>query len=524
VEAGALRQTKYLQAGSGFLSQHAKELFFGLGEHNGTVTATIQWPGGTTQKLSALPVDHRIEVVEGAADVTAHPFAATAAAYAHPEPSLSVEPLPANLATWLIEPLRAPEFSLPDLAGRTRALKEFRGRTVLLSFWSTVAPQSMEQLQRLARRRSALAAAQIDVLAICLDNPDDITQARAYATRQALAFPVLFATEDVAGIYNIIYRYLFDRRRDLGIPTSFLLDRDGMIVKLYQGLFEPDLLAKDATSIPSTEAERIQRALPFPGTLYQGAFQRNDFTYGVAMFQHGYLDEAAASFRQVIAARPDYAEGYYNLGTLSLERHDFSNARSYLAQALKLKPNYPEAWNNLGMMAAQQGNADEAVRNFQQSLALRPDYATALLNLGNVYRRQGEVQKAQDCLTRALAIQPDDPETNYSVGMFYAQQNQPDRAAGYLQKAADLQPDYPQARNNLGVLYVREQEYAKAEAQFRECVRLSPNFDQAYLNLARLYVMQNDKAKAKSILQDLLRLQPGNANAKQAIDMLNSMQ
>ena len=32
VEAGTLRQTKYLQAGSGFLSQHTKELFFGSGK------------------------------------------------------------------------------------------------------------------------------------------------------------------------------------------------------------------------------------------------------------------------------------------------------------------------------------------------------------------------------------------------------------------------------------------------------------------------------------------------------------
>jgi Flp pilus assembly protein TadD len=73
------------------------------------------------------------------------------------------------------------------------------------------------------------------------------------------------------------------------------------------------------------------------------------------------------------------------------------------------------------------------------------------------------------------------------------------------------------------VLYVREQDYAKAEAQFKSCIEVSPNFDQSYLNLARLYVMKNDKEKAKAVLQDLQRLQPQNANAKQAMDALNSM-
>ena len=40
------RQTRMLQAGSGFLSQHSKEVFFGLGEAKGPVRASIRWPSG----------------------------------------------------------------------------------------------------------------------------------------------------------------------------------------------------------------------------------------------------------------------------------------------------------------------------------------------------------------------------------------------------------------------------------------------------------------------------------------------
>ena len=42
-----------------------------------------------------------------------------------------------------------------------------------------------------------------------------------------LSFPILHGSDDVAGIYNILYRYLFDRHRDLGLPTSFLIDANG---------------------------------------------------------------------------------------------------------------------------------------------------------------------------------------------------------------------------------------------------------------------------------------------------------
>ena len=523
VESATLRQTKYLQAGSGFLAQHSKEIFFGLGKEDGVVRATIRWPSGLSQELTALPVNHRVEVEEGSAAFVLKPFAVAPSDYAQAGSRPAPEQLPTQVATWLIEPLRAPEFSLPDLVGRQRRLQEFRDGYVLLNFWTTTATLAKEQLELLHRHRSAIAASSLRVLAINVDDAGAVSEARSFAAREAFFFPVLFATEDVAGIYNIIYRYLFDRRRDLGIPTSFLVDKEGMIVKVYQGPIDPARVLADVRSIPATAAERVRSALPFAGTLYQGAFQRNDFTYGVAMFQHGYLDEAAASFQQVVAVKPDDPEGYYNLGTLSLQRHDFPQARHYLEQALKLRPNYPEAWNNLGMMAAQQGDAEQAIQNFRQSLLLRPSYATALLNLGNVYRRRGDSEKAQESLKRALEIQPDDPETNYSLGMFYAQQNQLESAAGFLQKAIALRPGYPEALNNLGVLFVREQDYAKAAEQFKDCIRINPGFDQAYLNLARLFVMQNDKARARDVLQDLLRIQPENPTAKQAIEELNSL-
>ena len=520
VEAGTLRQTKYLQAGSGFLAQHSKELFFGLGNPEGTIRAVIHWPSGSTQEFSGLPANHRIEIGEGSAEFAAKPFAATVAAYTQAGPSPVVEPLPSQVGTWLIEPLKAPAFSLPDLAGNIRELRSFHGGFVLLNFWATTAPFSLDQLRLLNRRRQTLATGQIDVLAVNVNESSDVQAARFFATKEELSFPVLFATEDVAGIYNIIYRHLFDRRRNLGIPTSFLLDREGRIVKVYQGTIDPEHLLEDVKSIPATAADRMRKAIPVSGELYLGAFSRNDFTYGVAFFQHGYLEQAAESFLEAVASKPDDPDAYYNLGTLGLRRNNFVEARNYLERALKLRPNYPEAWNNLGMMAAQEGHPEEAIQHFQQSLLLRPRYAIALLNLGNVYRRQRDFDKAEESLNHALEIQPDDPEIDYSLGMLYAQQDQLQRALEYLQKAIELRPDYPEALNNLGVLFVRGQDYSKAEETFKTGIRVAPDYDQSYLNLARLYAMQNNKDKAKAVLLELLRIRPHDEGARKVLDTL----
>ncbi|GAC1663548.1 MAG: hypothetical protein NVS9B4_18450 [Candidatus Acidiferrum sp.] len=520
VEAQTSRQIKYLQAGSGFLAQHSKELFFGLEDAQKTVRATVRWPNGSSQAFDHLPVNHRVEITEGSNEFSSKPFAKTPASYSQPGAPPQLEQLPSLVDTWLIEPLRAPDFSLPDLTGKTRELQSFRGGHTFLNLWAITAPQCRDALRLLQQHWPALAANKINIVAVNLDPPGDAAAVRSFSSQEKFSFPILLGTEEIAGIYNILYRFLFDRRRDLALPTSFLLDKDGLIIKVYQEPVHPQRVLDDVKSAPANSSDRTKKALPFSGTLYLSEFHRNDFTYGVSLFQHGYLEQAAASFRQVLAAKPQDPEANYNLGTLYLRKNDLEQSVYYLQRSVELRPNYPEAWNNLGMISAQKGDMALAIQNFQQSLSLRPGYATAMLNLGNVYRRQGDAQKALQLLSRAIEIQPDDPEINYSLGMFYAQQNQMPQATEYLRKALALRPNYPEALNNLGVLAVRQQDYVNAEEYFKSCILAAPSFDQAYLNLARLYAIRNEKEKAREILQRLLRVQPEHTAAKQTLEML----
>jgi Tfp pilus assembly protein PilF/peroxiredoxin len=523
VEAEGRRQTKYLGAGSGFLSQHSKEIFFGIGRATGTVKAGIRWPSGVSQSLAGLPIGSRVEIEEGAEKFAAKPFVVASPLESNGRASElpGAEKLPQVAETWLIEPLRAPEFSLADASGKTWALKSFAGGKVLLVFCDGASPECAEQLRLLQKRESGLASSGVRVAAIVADDPQSAVAVKSLAAKERWSCPILLGTAEIVGVYNIVYRYLFDRRRDLGFPTSFLVDEKGEIVKVYQGAAGAELIAEDAKAIPRTAAERMRRALPFEGELYQGAFQRNAFTYGVAFFQRGYLEQAAASFQQVIEEKPNEPEAYYNLGTLHLRRNALSEARRNLEQAVKLRGNYPEAWNNLGMIAGQGGENEDAIRNFKQAIALKPDYVIALVNLGNFYRRQEAYGAAQELLDRAVGLEPDNPEVNYSLGMLYARENQVPRAIEHIERALRARPDYADAMNNLGVLLVRQQKYPEAKEKFETCMRVAPDFDQAYLNLARLFVLLNDRPKAREVLQELLRKQPQHPMARQALEMLN---
>ena len=520
VVSGSLRQTKYLQAGSGFLSQHTKELFFGLGENSGGVKATIHWPSGLTQEFENLPVNKRIEIHEGSVSFQARAFASMPASWAHPQAFPTGEVLPSAWGTWLVEPVKAPDFSLLDLGGNLRELGSLRGQFVLLNLWATNPPACRESLEILRKSHSALSARGLQVAAVNFDDPQDSRAIQSYIGTAVLPFPVLLASRETAGIYNIVYRYLFDRHRDLSFPAHLLIDPSGEVVKIYHGTIDPGEVLADLASVPRTADERLRKAGPFRGTLQRDSFQRNAHTYGVAFFQHGFLKEAEHAFQQVVAANPEDADALYNLGTLYLRRNSPEEARRNLEQALKLRPNYPEAWNNLGMLAAQQGNNEEAVRNFQQSLELRPSYSTALLNLGNLYRRQGDFAQAETFLKRAYDSAPTDPEAVYGLGMLYARKNETGMAEQYLKNALKLRPDYSDALNNLGVLLIQQQRYEEAEANLTACIQSAPGFDQAYLNLARMYVVLNHKDKARSILELLLQKQPQHKMAQQMLQLL----
>jgi tetratricopeptide (TPR) repeat protein len=526
VETETGRQTRMLQAGSGFLAQHSKELFFGLGSGRTLVRASIRWPNGLAQDLYDLPLNHRIWVEEGSPPSRMEPFK-TPSPWRASAPSVLIpqeEALPASAQTWLLAPVAAPDFSLPDLAGQAQTLSARRGKTVLLYLWSTASPDCQRELEEFDRSYAHWASEGLELLAM---NVDEGTPggASALASFRHLSFPILLTSPDVVAIYNILYCSLFDRHRDLSLPTSFLLDAQGVIVKIYQGSFPADQFEKDFRNIPQTPAERLAKALPFPGVIESAEFGRNYLSYGSVFFERGYLEQAEAFFQQALRDDPSGTEALYGLGSVYLQQQKNRQARESFERAIRLHANYPgtktRAWNNLGILAAREGHTDEAVQHFQRALQIDPDFLIALQNLGNAYRQQKRWKEAEDVLLRALQVSPESPEANYSLGMVFAQLNDTEHAYEYLRKALAARPAYPEALNNLGVLYLRTQRPQEAEKNFKESIRVAPTFDQSYLNLARLYAIAGETEKAREVLLELLKQHPGNAQAQKELEQLS---
>jgi tetratricopeptide (TPR) repeat protein/peroxiredoxin len=534
IETDAGRQTRLLQAGSGFLSQHSKELFFGLGRATGLVRASIRWPSGAVQELRELPINHRIWVEEGAkpSRIEAFRISSVRPHIPAPPPRPSAQErhrwpdaeLPATIETWLLAPVSAPDFSLTDLAGRTQALSALRGTALLLNFWTTQSTECMVDLDTFNRNAKSWSAKRLQLLTVNVDDEANKESLQSFNSQHRYSFPILRGNDETAGIYNILYRQLFDRHRDLGLPTSFLISGKGEIVKVYQGSVNPDHVEQDFQHIPQTARERMARALPFPGIAEIVEFGRNYLSFGAIFFQRGYLDQAEAAFRIALRDDPTNAEALYGIGSVCLNQQRNTEARENFERAVKLTATYPDtlpnAWNNLGILATREGRMDEAISHFQEALRHSPDSMIALDNLGSAFRQTRRWKEAQGTYDQALKTKSDDPDANYGMGMVYAENDDTTHAEEYLQRALKLRPEYPEALNNLGILYLRTHRRDRAVASFEESIRVAPDFDQSYLNLARVHAIEGDREKARAVLRELLQRHPDNATARHMLTEL----
>jgi thiol-disulfide isomerase/thioredoxin len=118
----------------------------------------------------------------------------------------------------------APPVRAVDLQGRPVALAQLRGQVVLLNIWATWCAPCREEMPSLERLHRRLAPEGLRIVAVSVDEG-----ARRVVADFARRFGLTFAIwHDPANRVGRAYRIT-------GLPESFLIDRDGVIVKRVIG-------------------------------------------------------------------------------------------------------------------------------------------------------------------------------------------------------------------------------------------------------------------------------------------------
>jgi peroxiredoxin len=133
---------------------------------------------------------------------------------------------------------RLPDYTVQTLAGEPRALSAYRGQPLLLNVWATWCPPCVREMPALERVHRELGAKGLRVLAVSVDAAPGAINAwgrpggdiRQFLEEQGITFEVLW---DPSGEIETAYGLL-------GLPTTFLIDRNGRISERVTGWREWD--------------------------------------------------------------------------------------------------------------------------------------------------------------------------------------------------------------------------------------------------------------------------------------------
>jgi peroxiredoxin len=126
----------------------------------------------------------------------------------------------------------APDFSVTTLDDQTIKLSDLKGKRVVLDFWATWCPPCVQEIPHFIKLRDE--ASEDDLVIVGISSEDAATL-KSFVKKKGINYPIASADDLPAPYKNVS-----------GIPTTFFIDRKGIIQNVFVGYHEFDVLKKHA--------------------------------------------------------------------------------------------------------------------------------------------------------------------------------------------------------------------------------------------------------------------------------------
>lgn len=136
---------------------------------------------------------------------------------------------------------RAPDFTLTDLQGKTVSLRSLKGQLVYINFFASWCPPCKMETPDLENMYKKYGN-KIDFLAVNMTPSDSLPAVKAYVSTYGVTYPVLLDTQgNVESTYAV-----------MDIPTSFFINRQGIIINRVTGMMSPEVMQSDFAQLLAT--------------------------------------------------------------------------------------------------------------------------------------------------------------------------------------------------------------------------------------------------------------------------------
>lgn len=126
----------------------------------------------------------------------------------------------------------APDFTLEDLNGKAVKLSEFKGKVIMLDFFASWCPPCRQEIPDFVELQKSYGTDSFSTIGVSLT---DLNDTKSFANNMGINYPILIDDGSASAIYGPIR----------SIPTTFVIDKNFKIAKMYIGYRSKDIFEND---------------------------------------------------------------------------------------------------------------------------------------------------------------------------------------------------------------------------------------------------------------------------------------